>query len=61
MEDGEAARVGERAGNGLHLIVGEMFSRPRHAQLDDNRRVLGAGKFHGAKQRMKIDNLEWTE
>jgi hypothetical protein len=26
LKDGEAAGVGESAGDGLHLVVGEMFS-----------------------------------
>jgi len=30
LEDGEAAGVGESAGDGLHLVVGEMFSGLPH-------------------------------
>ena len=30
LQDGEAAGVGDSAGDGLHLVVGKMFSRLRH-------------------------------
>ena len=30
LQDGEAARVGDGAGDGLHLVVRKMFSRFRH-------------------------------